>query len=95
MTPEQFGSPEGSPLFNGMSPGVSPTGETGATAPVSIASVLSASASEQTVVPSISVQSSIPSSESVKEHPEKHEEDQQHQQKAPAPADGDEGFRVL
>lgn len=69
MTPEQFGSPEGSPLFNGMSPGTSPTGETDAMVPTSIASVLSASMSEQTVVPSISV--------SGKEHLEKHEQQQQ------------------
>ncbi|KAF9560885.1 hypothetical protein CPC08DRAFT_459598 [Agrocybe pediades] len=44
----QFGDPEGSPLFNGMSPGTSPTTVTGQAAPVvSIASVLSGSTSAQ------------------------------------------------
>ncbi|KDR83014.1 hypothetical protein GALMADRAFT_238770 [Galerina marginata CBS 339.88] len=51
IPPEHYGSPEGSPLFNGMSPGTSPTDST---APTSISSVLSSSASSQTVVPSSS-----------------------------------------
>ncbi|KAF8889972.1 transport protein Avl9-domain-containing protein [Gymnopilus junonius] len=82
MTHEQFGSPEGSPLFNGMSPGISPTGEADAMAPASIASVLSASMSEQTVVPSISV--------SDNGQLEKHEEEHQQEQET-----ADEGFKVL
>ncbi|KAH9480710.1 Late secretory pathway protein avl9 [Psilocybe cubensis] len=50
---EEYGEPEGSPLFNGMSPGVSPTSAE-VVAPQSISSVLESSASSQTVVPSSS-----------------------------------------
>ncbi len=48
---EVYGEPEGSPLFNGMSPGTSPTNVTAGDVP-SIESVLEASESTRTLVPS-------------------------------------------
>ncbi|PPQ68833.1 LOW QUALITY PROTEIN: hypothetical protein CVT25_008881 [Psilocybe cyanescens] len=54
---EEYGEAEGSPLFNGMSPGVSPT-TVNVVAPASISSMLESSASNQTVVPSSSSSSS-------------------------------------
>lgn len=51
---EQYGEPEGSPLFNGMSPGTSPTSITGANRP-SIASVMSTSSSSRSVLSSSSI----------------------------------------
>lgn len=48
---EVYGEPEGSPLFNGMSPGTSPTDVTAGDVP-SIESVLQASESTRTLVPS-------------------------------------------
>lgn len=48
---EEYGEPEGSPLFNGMSPGTSPTSMSGANVP-SIAGVMSVSGSSRSVLSS-------------------------------------------
>lgn len=53
---ETYGEAEGSPIFNGLSPGVSPTD---AAAPVSIASVLNSSTSNQTMVGTLSTSGEV------------------------------------